>query len=131
MNAKAVKAIQDIVAAKNALIICILVEDAIPEKTLLKLIKAIMGIDLTWEELLITGERIFNLKRMFDVRCGISKKDDVLPKRIAKEALPDGGAAGKLPDVENMLPTYYKLRGWSAEGIPTDETLKKLDLIVD
>ncbi|MHA1651184.1 MAG: aldehyde ferredoxin oxidoreductase family protein [Candidatus Helarchaeota archaeon] len=131
LNAKGVKAIQDVVAAKNSLIICVLVEDAIPHKLLLKIIKAIMGFDLTWDEFLTIGERIFNLKRVFDTRCGISKKDDVLPKRITKEPLPDGGAAGKLPDVENMLPAYYKLRGWSAEGIPTDETLRRLDLNVD
>lgn len=131
LNAKAVKAIQDVVAAKNTLIICSLVEDAIPYPMLLDIIKAIMGIDLKWEEFLAIGERIFNLKRMFDVRCGISKKDDVLPKRIAKEPLPDGSAAGKLPDVQAMLPAYYKLRGWSDNGIPTDETLKRLNLIVD
>ncbi|NVM28897.1 MAG: aldehyde ferredoxin oxidoreductase family protein [Candidatus Helarchaeota archaeon] len=131
LSAKAVKAIQDVVAAKNSLIICYLVEDAIPYKTLLKLLKAIMGLDMTWEDFLTTGERIFNLKRMFNVRLGISKKDDVLPKRLVKEPLPNGGAADALPDVENMLPAYYKLRGWSADGIPTDETLKRLDLIVD
>jgi len=131
INAKAVKAIQDVNAAKNSLIICELVEDAIPYTMLLDIIKAIMGLELTWEEFLTTGERIFNLKRMFDVRCGISKKDDILPKRITKEPLADGGAAGKLPDVENMLPAYYGVRGWSDDGIPTDETLRRLDLIVD
>ena len=90
-----------------------------------------MGLELTKEDFFTIGERIFNLKRMFGVRCGISKKDDVLPKRITKEPLPDGGSAGLAPDVENMLPAYYKLRGWSDNGIPTDATLKRLDLIVD
>ncbi len=131
LSAKAVKVIQDVVAAKNSLIICYLVEDAIPYKTLLKILKAIMGLDITWEDFLTTGERIFNLKRIFDVKCGITKKDDVLPRRLTKEPLPDGGTAGTLPDVEKMLPYYYNLRGWSAEGIPTDETLKRLNLIVD
>ena len=129
--AKGVKAIQDVKAAKNSLIICDLVEDAIPYTMLLDILKAVMGLELSWEEFLSIGERIFNLKRMFDVRCGISKKDDVLPKRLSEEPLPDGGAAGKLPDVANMLPAYYELRGWSEDGIPTDDTLRRLDLIVD
>ena len=71
------------------------------------------------------------MKRMYGVRCGISKKDDVLPSRFTQEPLPDGGAAGKAPDLENILKAYYELRGWSLEGIPTDETIKRLDLIVD
>jgi len=33
--------------------------------------------------------------------------------------------------LENILKAYYELRGWSLEGIPTDETIKRLDLIVD
>ena len=131
INSKAVKIMQDNIAVKNALILCELVESAIPFKHLAKIINAVTGLEFSKEDLFTIGERIFNLKRMFDVKLGISKKDDVLPKRLAKEALPDGGAAGALPDVENMLPTYYKLRGWSADGIPTDETLKRLDLIVD
>ncbi|NVM54721.1 MAG: aldehyde ferredoxin oxidoreductase family protein [Candidatus Helarchaeota archaeon] len=131
MNANAVKTMQDVTAAKDTLITCYIVEGAIPFKLLLKIIKAVTGLELTKEDLLSVGERIFNLKRMFNVRCGISKKDDILPARFTKEPLPDGGAAGKLPDIENMLPAYYQLRGWSADGIPTDATLKRLDLIVD
>ncbi len=131
INSKAVKVMQDNIAVKNALILCELVEGAIPLKHLLKTINAVTGLELNKEGLFTIGERIFNLKRMFDVRLGISKKDDVLPKRLTKEALPDGGAASALPDIENMLPAYYKLRGWSADGIPTDDTLKRLDLIVD
>lgn len=128
--ARGVKAIQDVKAAKNSLIICDLVEDAIPYTMLVDILKAIRGTELSWEEFLTIGERIFNLKRMFDVRCGISKKDDVLPQRL-NEPLPDGGTAGKVPDVASMLPAYYELRGWSEDGIPTDDTLRRLDLIVD
>ncbi len=129
--ARAVKAIQDSTALKNSLITCGLVEFGIPPEILVKLMKTVRGIDLSWEDLLLTGERIFNLKRIFDVRCGISKKDDRLPPRLTKEPLPDGGSAGKLPDLDSMLISYYKLRGWSDNGIPTDSTLKRLDLVVD
>ncbi len=131
LAAKAVKAIQDLTAAKNSLLICGLIGNAIPSEPLMNLLKAERGIDLSWDDFLVAGERIFNLKRMYDVRCGISKKDDTLPHILIKEPLPDGGAAGSLPDLDNMLTAYYKLRGWSDDGIPTDMTLKKLDVIVD
>ncbi len=130
-NSRAVKIIQDITSVINSLTLCYLVMDSIPLEMLLKIINAGTGQNFSQEDLFLVGERIFNLKRMYDVRCGITKKDDILPKRFIQEPLPDGGAAGKLPDLENMLPVYYKLRGWSSDGIPTDETLKRLDLIVD
>ncbi|MHA1267520.1 MAG: aldehyde ferredoxin oxidoreductase family protein [Candidatus Helarchaeota archaeon] len=130
INARAAIAIQNLTAVHNALITCVLVASAFPLEVLLGSFKAITGRDITKEEFLKVGERIFNLKRMFNVRLGISKKDDTLPKRLM-EPLPDGGAAGVTPDIEAFLPAYYKARGWTAEGIPTDETLKRLDLIVD
>ena len=131
LNSKAVKAMQDLTCVINSLTTCSLIDGVLPIEFILKIIKAISGLDITKEELLTIGERIFNLKRMYAVRCGISKKDDTLPKRFTHEPLPDGGTAGKVPDLENMLPVYYKLRGWSEDGIPTDETIKRLDLIVD
>ncbi len=130
-NSKAVKSIQDLMCVINSLTICSLIDGVLPIKFILKIFNAISGMEITKEELLTIGERIFNLKRMYGVRCGISKKDDKLPKRFTHEPLPDGGAAGKVPDLEKMLPVYYKLRGWSDDGIPTDETIKRLGLIVD
>ncbi|NVM53778.1 MAG: aldehyde ferredoxin oxidoreductase family protein [Candidatus Helarchaeota archaeon] len=131
LNSKAVKMMQDFIAATNSLIMCSLIDGVFPPEFLLKIIKAITGLTFTQDELLTIGERIFNLKRMYGVRCGISKKDDTLPTRLAQEPLPDGGATGRVPDLEKMLVAYYKLRGWSGDGIPTDETIKRLELIVD
>ena len=131
LNAKAQKVMQDIAEVVNSLTMCHFVEGVIPWEVLLKSLNAIMGLNFTQEELFAVGERIFNLKRMYGVRCGISKKDDVLPNRFIKEPLRDGGSAGKTPDFERILGAYYQLRGWSAEGIPTDETIRRLDLIVD
>ena len=131
LNAKAQKVMQDISGVVNSLTMCHFVEGVIPWELLLKIMNAATGLEFTQDQLFTVGERIFNLKRLYAVRCGITKKDDVLPNRFIKEPLPDGGAAGKVPGIERMLLAYYKLRGWSAEGIPTDETIKRLDLIVD
>ena len=131
INSEAVKIMQDISSLKNSLIICLLVEDVIPLDLLVKIINAASGLDLNKEDLYTIGERIFTLKRMFGVRCGISKKDDTLPKRLTEQPLLDGGTKGHLPNIEEMLPIFYKIRGWSSEGIPTNETIKRLGLIVD
>jgi len=89
--------------------------------------KTTTGWDVTVEEWLETGERIFNLKRMYLNKCGISRKDDVLPPRMNVRRR-TGGAAENIPDVAGMLDRYYVKRGWDIYGIPTDETLKRLDL---
>ena len=93
----------------------------------LKWFKEIVGWDMTKEEWLETGERIFNLKRAYLVRCGISRKDDRLPPRMSKRRK-TGGAGDQIPKVEAMLDKYYEARGWDMYGRPTKETLKRLGL---
>jgi aldehyde:ferredoxin oxidoreductase len=88
----------------------------------------VCGWDTTMAEVLLAGERLFNLKRLYNVRLGISRKDDVLPPRLFAEAKPDGAAKDILPDLGNMLYRYYQLRGWSKDGIPGPEKLAQLEL---
>jgi len=100
---------------------------------LVKLLNLVTGWNFTIEEFLKTGERIFNLGRLFAAREGISRSDDTLPRRFA-EVLSEGGSAGENFDQDNlqkMLDEYYHLRGWDNEGKPYPETLKKLGLEVD
>lgn len=95
-------------------------------------ITALLAEALGWqwsnEQLLLTGERIFQLKRLINRRYGISAADDVLPPRLQTEARPDGEAGGVLPKMDAMLPEYYRLRGWDAEGTPTAERLQQVGL---
>lgn len=86
------------------------------------------GYDYTVDELMEAGERIFNLKRLYNVKCGISRLDDTLPKRILEQSRPDGGAAGNLPPLASMLTEYYEARGWDKEGRPLKATLERLGL---
>ena len=90
--------------------------------------KYITGWDMSVEEFLLASERLHTLKRIFNVRLGISAKDDVLPPRLGEYAKPDGRAAGQLPDMKRLLPEYYELRGWDADGIPTAELIDRLGL---
>ncbi len=78
--------------------------------------------------LLKLGERIWNLERMFNVREGFGRKDDILPVRFLKETLKEGNRAHHTVDLEAMLDDYYSVRGWDVEtGIPTEEKLKELE----
>lgn len=74
------------------------------------------------------GERIFNLKRLYNVKCGISRKDDTLPLRLLTHTRGEGGAANNLPYLGKMLNEYYKYRGWGEEGIPLCKKLRELGL---
>ncbi len=91
-------------------------------------VRAVTGWDMTPDEIMKLGERVFNLKRMYNVRLGISRKDDTLPPRLLTHARPSGKSQGSLPHLGKMLDEYYKLRGWSEEGIPTRATLEVLGL---
>jgi len=91
-------------------------------------LRAITGWDADNAEMLTIGERISNLKRMINVRLGVSRKDDTLPPRVLVHRFEEGGAAGKLPPLGRMLADYYQARGWTAEGIPTLEKLAELGL---
>ena len=74
------------------------------------------------------GERLFQLKRLINLELGVRAFDDRLPVRLANEARPSGEAAGVLPDLELMLPEYYRLRGWDSDGRPARKRLEELGL---
>ena len=87
------------------------------------------GLMFTPEELEEIGERIVNLNRLFNVRLGITRKDDNLPKRLTDDPAPVGPSAGEVVELEQMLDEYYEVRGWDVKtGIPLPETLKRLGL---
>lgn len=87
------------------------------------------GVNYTEETMILAGERIFNLERLFNLKAGITAKDDVLPKRMLEEPMLKGEAEGQVVRLAEMLPEYYKARGWDENGIPTPEKLVQLGLI--
>ncbi|KXA88996.1 hypothetical protein AKJ62_04010, partial [candidate division MSBL1 archaeon SCGC-AAA259D14] len=90
---------------------------------------ALIGINYSESDLRKIGERIFNLERAYDIRGGISKKDDLLPDRLTKTPAPKGPNKGEVVELEEMLQEYYKLRGWDKEsGLIPEEKLKELNL---
>jgi len=95
---------------------------------MLEWFNAVTGLGIDQTEFLMAGERIYNLKRMYNVRCGITKKDDTVPDRMLQEKRMEGGAAENLPPFSEMLDEYYAYRGWDQNGVPTKAKLHKLGL---
>jgi aldehyde:ferredoxin oxidoreductase len=96
-----------------------------PQQTA-ELFNRAMGWNWSGQDLLDTGARIFNYKRLINVKLGVTSRDDVLPHRLEHEPRPTGTAAGVLPDMQTIMPRYYELRGWDSNGVPTADALLPL-----
>lgn len=122
-------AFQDYLSVYNPLGLCKFIARAIPgPETIAALVNAATGWALTGDQLLLTGERLFNLKRIINNRLGVTRADDTLPSRLLKVARPAGQAAGKLPDLTSIMNEYYETRGWLPDGRPAERRLEKLGL---
>ncbi len=99
---------------------------------LAELLSASTGWDINGRDLLEVGERVLNLQRLFNIREGLSRKDDILPERIKQK--PAFGFYEKedqcaIRDFEGMLDEYYEARKWDINtGMPSKEKLKELGL---
>lgn len=89
---------------------------------------AVVGEKYSMEETYRMGERIFNIERMFNTRLGFTRKDDYLPPRLTEEPHPEGVGEGNVVPLQAMLDEYYELRGWSSDGVPTEEKLSELGI---
>jgi aldehyde:ferredoxin oxidoreductase len=126
---KYVKESQDERAACFSLVVCDFLPFDVPE--MVTMLNASTGFSFTPRSYLTTGERIWNLTRMFNVREGCTAKDDVLPQRFYEEKVPDGPAKGQIISKETLEQAkneYYNLRGWDTNGVPSKEKLKALNL---
>jgi aldehyde:ferredoxin oxidoreductase len=77
------------------------------------------------------GERINNVKKLFNLREGWARSDDTLPERVLTEALPTGIAAGTTltrAELDLMIASYYSARGWTADGLVPPAKLAELGL---
>jgi len=128
-KAELVIKLQNYMNVLNALGLCkFLLFGRIGPTKVIEWLNYVTGWNLTSKELLTIGEKLHNLKRMYNVRLGTNRKDDTLPPRLLHLARNDGMAAGVLPELDKMLEEYYQLRGWDKNGIPTEKKLKELGL---
>ncbi len=118
------------VAVKDSGGICDFVSGAMSLDQYRAMLNYATGMNLSDQDLLIEGERIYNIERLFNTKAGFTRADDNLPDRLTKEGAPSGPGVGVTVNLEPMLDDYYALRGWDNNGIPKRETLERLKLPV-
>lgn len=117
---------QDWQTVFNALVMCVFAN--VPIETVVGLINGACGFNWIAADLFRAGERAWNLKRAINIRLGLRRANDKLPKAFLSSYI-DGGSAGYVPPLEEMLAAYYVARGWDPEtGKPTPEKLSELGL---
>jgi aldehyde:ferredoxin oxidoreductase len=94
----------------------------------LALINAVTGRSLAAEDAATIGLRVITMERLFNVREGLRRKDDVLPDRLTVDPAPDGPGQGLTVPVAALLDDGYAAMGWDADGVPTGETLARVGI---
>jgi aldehyde:ferredoxin oxidoreductase len=123
-----VKLFQDVTAAVDAAGGCIFGTFGMDVGDYAAMLSGLTGVQYTGDSFLQAGERIWNLERLFNLKAGLTKKDDTLPERLLDMAVPEGPAKGMVSRLPEMLPEYYQLRGWDENGVPTEKRLEELQL---
>ena len=108
--------------------ICMFTAGALDLDDIAGQLEAACGGGWTAARLRETGERIWNIERLFNLEAGFTIADDTLPDRILNEPAREGSAKGKTAELDKLLPEYYALRGWDENGVPTAETLNRLGI---
>lgn len=119
----------DDINARNSMIVC----DFLPfgMDRLAPFLQAATGFDYTPEELMLIGERIHSLSRLYNLKTGRTHADDTLPDRFFEEVSFAGLMEGKKVSrdfFESQVQEVFSLRGWDKEGRPLPETLRRLGL---
>jgi aldehyde:ferredoxin oxidoreductase len=122
------KLFQDLTGVIDSLGMCLFTSFALGADDYRDLFNSFAGADWTTEEMLTTGERIWNMERMYNLAAGIDPSQDRLPKRLLEEPMPDGPSKGQVHRLPELLPQYYRERGWDERGIPTPAKLAALEL---
>jgi aldehyde:ferredoxin oxidoreductase len=113
---------------EDSLIVCKFVGYALGLEFQVRFLSTILDKKMSINDLLTIGERIYNLERLFNIREGFSRKDDILPKRFLETPLQDGPSKGKVVPLNDLIDEYYKVRNWDENGNPTDNLLEQLSL---
>ncbi|MBI1995187.1 MAG: aldehyde ferredoxin oxidoreductase family protein [Deltaproteobacteria bacterium] len=131
-----VAASEDFAAVLDSLIVCKFLRKCFTDfyGEGAELLSKVTGWDCSSDELRRIGERIHNLKKLFNMREGWRSADDWLPERLLSETLPTGVAQGTgltSNELREMLQGYYQARGWDQNGLVPEKKLRELGLTRD
>jgi aldehyde:ferredoxin oxidoreductase len=111
----------------NSLVMCIFPN--LPPEVVVRLVNATCDLDWGIEQALLCGERGWNLKRAINIRLGLRRENDRLPKALLTPYRSEGGSKENVPPINEMLEAYYVARGWDPiSGYPSQEKLEALGL---
>jgi len=122
------KVFHDLTAVIDSLGLCIFTTFGLGLPDFVDMYNAVVGEEHDNESLLRAGDRIWTLEKLFNLKAGLTKADDTLPKRLLEDQIAEGPSKGNVHHLDVLLPEYYSVRGWDSEGVPTDDTLKALGL---
>jgi len=124
---------EDLRAFHDSLIVCkwsIAHDIAISPDILIRGLNHVTGLGFDVKEIMRIGERIIHVEKAFNIREGLTRKDDTLPMRHLKEEIPDGPLKGQTVDLSPLLDDYYEARGWDSQtGLVPKSKLEELGLI--
>jgi len=115
-------------AIVDSIALCSTMRAGIPLDNLLKAYTTVTGFEHNLESFLKAAERIVNLERLYNIKLGLDRRHDTLPKRFLEETLPSGESKGQVVELDALLDDYYDVMGWNSNGIPTEEKLEELGL---
>ncbi len=119
---------QDSAAVIDSLVYCKFTNLAVAEEFFARTLTAVTGVNFTVDDLMMVGERVWTLERLYNLREGFTSEDDTLPERMLKEPISDGPSEGFTVKLAPMLEEYYAFREWDQNGVPKPEKLKELSL---
>jgi aldehyde:ferredoxin oxidoreductase len=124
---------EDLAAVLDSLVLCKFVRKCFDDlyEEAAEMYRLVTDWSMTGEELKQAGERINNLKKLFNIRAGWTRADDTLPARCLDEPLADGPGAGERltrEELDLMIGGYYAARGWTGDGKIPSEKLHELGL---
>ena len=123
------KIFHDLTAVIDSLGLCIFTTFGLGVQDYVDMYNVVVGGKLhDAESIMEAGDRIWTLEKLFNLKAGIDSSHDTLPKRLLKEPIPEGPSKGCVHKLSELLPEYYAIRGWDKNGIPSEDTLKKLGL---
>lgn len=122
------KTFHDLAAVIDSIGLCMFSTFGLTLPDYVDMYNAVCGDIYNEETLLEAGSRVWNLEKLFNLREGIDSSHDKLPKRLLEEPIKNGPSKGHVHHLDQLLPEYYKVRGWDENGVPKKETLKKLGL---
>ena len=129
-KAELVKTQQDLFCMVNCSGMCLFATFAVNLKQITPFLHAATGLEVysSSEEVMKIGERVNNLVRLFNIREGLTRDLDTLPKRFFSEPLKEGPSRNHVVELDQLMKEYYMVRGWNADGVPKDTKLEELKI---